>query len=167
MKLTKNDFKDIPQLSALIKAVDNIDAEYANRVSDEIYKYQPFFLSVLLGYRLDTKPEELDELMRVYFMIWEYFKSKPYVKTKKITEAFFERAEKKHIDMLKYSEGEPNESARKKVFSNDLENLQSKGLWTAVLLKFEDREALLKMEKESKVIILIGIKSFIECFENL
>ena len=167
MKFTQKDFDETTELAALIGKIDNMDAEYVNTVTDDIFIKQPFFLSVLLGYRLDVLPIELEEIMRIYFLIWEYFKSNPNVQTRMVKQAYFEKIQLRNIQMLKYCEGEPSQHDKLKVFSHDLQKLQSKSLLAAVLFRFDNRLVLSKMDGEKKGFVLIGIKSFIECFETI
>ncbi|WP_423128092.1 hypothetical protein [Gaoshiqia sp. Z1-71] len=167
MKFTQKDYDETGQLAELIKKIDHIDPAYVNTVSDEIFQRQPFFLSVLLGYQFDVSMEALEEIMKVYFLIWEYFRSNPNVQKKQVTQAFFEKNQAKNIGMLKYSEGEPNEREKMKVYFYDLQKLKSKALWTAVLYRCDSRPVLQKMNTEIKGIILIGMKSFIDCFETI
>jgi len=137
-----------------------------NAISDEIYKKKPFFLIVLLGYNFDITPVELEELMKVYFLIWEYFKDNQNVQARKITEQQFEKIQDRNIGMLRYADGESTDQ-RKVLYENDLQNLKSKALWTAILFRFNDRLDLIKMDPETKGMILIGIRTFIECFETV
>jgi hypothetical protein len=167
LKITDQDLNEVKELAGLLVKIDNIDEKYAHEISDEIFKQQPFFLSVLMGYYLDTTPEELEEIMKIYFLIWEYFKQQKSLPTKKVTEAYYEKIQNRNIQMLKYAEGEPKQSEVMKIYSNDLLNLKSKALLTAVLFRFNNRPVLLKMDEKKKGIITFGIKSFIECFETI
>jgi len=167
MNITQNDYNETTELAALIYRIDNIDAEYVNKTSDEIFKQQPFFLNVLIGFRLDTSPEELEEFMKIFFLIWEYFRQNKNVQIKQVSVSFFERIQNRNIQMLQYVEGEHGENAGMKIYGNDLQNLKSKALFTAVLFRYNNRPVLLKMDDNKKGIILIGIKSFIECFETI
>ena len=51
--------------------------------------------------------------------------------------------------------------------SYDFENIKSRSLLAAVLLRYSERPVIAKMDEQMKGHIFIGIKSFIECFENL
>ncbi|MEJ7736094.1 MAG: hypothetical protein WKF97_01595 [Chitinophagaceae bacterium] len=113
MEITDNDLSEVTEVTVLANKIDNIDAEYVNSTSDEIFQRQPFFLTVLLGYRLDTTPIELEEIMKIYFLIWEYFRPYSNVQTKKVTEDYFETIQSKHIDMLQYAEGEIEDKKNK------------------------------------------------------
>jgi hypothetical protein len=167
MDFTQNDFDETLQLSKYLKKIDHIDIGYVNLVSDEIFSSQPFFLTVLMGCRLDVLPEELDEIMKVYFLILEYFKNRKHVRTNKISKSHFEKVQERNIKMLHYSEGEPTQKDKAEIYSDNLQNLRSKALWAAVLFRFQRRPVLHKMNEEKRGVILIGIKTFIECFETI
>ena len=164
MKFTQNDFNEIPLLARVEKRIDTIDSTNVNSILDDIYKKQPFLLSVLLGYNLDITPIELEELMKVYFLIWEYFKDNQNVQNRKVTEQLFEKIHNRNIGMLRYAEGESTDQSAI-LYSSDLQNLRSKALLTAILLRFNNRPDLVSMDMKTKGMILIGIKTFIECFE--
>ncbi|GAF05992.1 hypothetical protein [Saccharicrinis fermentans] len=167
LNFTDNDFKEARAIAELIKKIDQIDADYVNSVSDEIYKLQPFYLTVLLGHRLDVSMEELEEIMKIYFLVWEYFRLKPNLQRKQVTESLYSKIQKRNLEMLKYSEGELKDIDKKEVYSYDLQNLKSKSLLTAIMYRFKERRMLINMDFEKKGAIMIGIKSFIECFEML
>ncbi len=164
LNFTENDYSETSELAGLITKIDAIDAAYVNRVSDEIFKHQPFFLTVLLGYRADISMEELEEMMKIYFLTWEYFKSNQNLPKKKVTQNKFEKVQRKNMSMLRYSEGE-SEKSRDKIYTNELQNLKSKSLWAAIHFRFEKRPVLKNMNSGNKGIILIGLFSFIQCFE--
>ncbi len=167
MKITRKDYNELKELAELLSKIDRIDSEYVKTISAEIFKQQPFFLAILMGYSLDVSPEELEEIMKIYFLIWEYFKSKNKVLNKKVTETYFEKIHSRNIKMLKYVEGEHTQQDKTNIYSDDLQNLESKALLTSILLRYNNRPVLIKMDETSKGIILLGIKSFIECFETI
>ena len=73
----------------------------------------------------------------------------------------------KNIQMLKYSEGESSLQDMSLVFTDDLQNLKSKALFGAIILKVLENPVLSAMDMQLKGYILIDIKSFIECFESI
>lgn len=164
---TQNDFTETGILAESIKKIDQIDSDYVNSISDEIFRCQPFFLSVLLGHRVDVSMEELDEIIKIYFLVWEFFRLKPNIQTKKLTESNFNKILNRNIQMLKYSEGESEEKDKIEIFSYDLQNLKSKSLMSSVFFRFNERPTLMNMEIQKKGSIMIGIKSFIECFDTI
>ena len=167
MHFKQNDFSEAKDLAKVQIKIDNIDAEYVDLISDEIFQKQPFFLTTLLGYRFDVTPIELEEIMKIYFLIWEYFRTNKKVQTIKVTETYFETILNTNIALLQYIDGELDEDEKTRIYSSHLSNLKSKALFTAVLYRYSERPVLIKMEEEKRAIILLGIKSFIECFETI
>jgi len=39
------------------------DFDYANNITDELYRYQPFILSTIMGYKMDVAMEDLPDLI--------------------------------------------------------------------------------------------------------
>jgi 6-pyruvoyl-tetrahydropterin synthase len=167
MDFTQNDFTEVKDLAKVQIMIDNIDIEYINAVSEEISKKQPFFLIVVMGFKHDTTFLELEELIRVFFLIWEYFRTNKKVQTIKVTEEHFETVLNKNAAMLQYADGELDVTERMKIFSSNLSNLKSKALLTAVFFRFNEKPVLQKMNQRKKGLIFINIKSIIECFETI
>lgn len=167
MKLTPTNFNETAEIAELMRKIEGFNKDYVFSVSDEIFQRQPFFLSVLLGYKFDVNPTELEEIMKIYFLIWEYFRNNKNVQTKKVTVADFENVEFRYIEMLKYIDGESSKKGKDKLYSHDIEKVKSKPLLTAVLFRLNTRPVLIKMDEQIRGIVLIGIRSFIECFEKI
>lgn len=167
MNITNNDKIEVNRISELIIKVDKIDAEYVNKISSEIYQYQPFLLSILIGYKDDLRLEELEEVMKIYFIIWEQFKEINIIKSKKLTEQQFDRLHERNIELLKYLDRETESKEQLDVILSDLNNLESKALLTGIHFRFDSQSTLVKMDKRKKGIILIGLKSIIDCFEEI
>lgn len=162
----KNEDQGMSEIVALMNKIDNIGPEYVNTVSAEMFQYQPFFVTVLVGYRTDVSLDELEEMMKIYFLIWEYFGKNPGVRVTQITEKNFEAVQLRHIKMLKDAQGGLPD-ARRELYANDWDYVKSKSLAAMIVLRIRERPVLAKMDKEKRGIILVGIKSFIECFEAL
>ena len=166
MYLSEQDYNDAENVAGLMSKIEKMDEEYFHQISDEIYKYQPFFLTVLLGYRSDISMDELGEIMNSYFLIWEYFKPNNAIRAKKVTKSDFENIQMKNLQMLKYSEGEPTLQEMSIVFKDDLQNIKSKALLGVISLKILENPVLSEMDIQFKGKFLIDIKCFIECFES-
>ncbi len=164
MNFSENDYSETKEMARLLKKIDTIDAKYVDATTDEMYQYQPFLLSILLGYQHDLKLTEVDEIMKIYFTIWEHFKARKNIQAKKITEEQFESFEKTHLHFFQYLEGS---DARDKDFAitSDIENQPSKALLAAILLRFNTRPVLLSMDEYERGIIIIGLRSSVDCFE--
>jgi hypothetical protein len=162
-----NDLNELDRVAMLIKGIDQISAAEAERMMDEMCLQQPFFLSVLLGYRFDTSPGEFNELITIFLLIWAYFRQCENIKTHKLTQAYFEDVQLRHLQMLKYAEQESNEEDRQFVFKSNLDRLKSKVLYAVVHMRIIESVEFYKMKSEDKGLILIGIKSLVECFETI
>lgn len=167
MELSQSEINEANEVADLMFKIDNWDADYITSLSSEILQYQPYFLSVLAGVRVEVTEEELEEILKIYFLIWEFFRENKNVLEKKVTEAYFNKVLEKQVGMLRYMEGEPTQKEKGKVVSYDFEKIKSRSLLAAVLLRYSERPVIAKMDEQMKGHIFIGIKSFIECFENL
>lgn len=165
LHFTQNDFNEIEIVAGLLKKIDKIDSEEALLLFDEMHKEQPFLLSVLLGYHFDVTPIELEEIIKVYFLIWLYFKKIQPGKRNLISETQFTIIQNRNIEMLKYTDGESNESDKLEIYGADIQHIKSKALLTAILFRWNERPTLQQMNITAKGAVLIGAKSFIECFE--
>lgn len=166
MQFTQNDFDDTSKVARCIHKVDNMDAAYINKISDEIYECQPFFLTVYLGYRLDVSLLELDEILKIAFLIWEYFRDNDRVRTIKITESQYNKVMNKNMKMLADSKN-TSVPTKLKTYELDIQNLRSKALLMAIFARFFERPTLKTLDQKTSGILQVGLKSFIEVFENI
>jgi hypothetical protein len=166
MKITNQDIAQVPSISEISEKLDRIDEKYMIHESDLIVEHQPFFMSLIIGYSIDFKPTELEEIMKLILMIWEYFKVEHKFSYKKVTENQFERAQKRNIDLLAYIEGEIREKEKMSVMSSDLGHLKSKALLTGILFRINTKDGFKTVSQTNREIILIGMKSLIECMEE-
>jgi len=167
MIISKEDKKESLLVAQLIKKIELIDEKYVNEASDIISQKQPFLISLILGYRFDLKENELEEIMKIIFLIWEFFKNHSQIEQIKVSESQFMRIQQRNIHMLKYFEGEQGKNAKMEFISTDLENFNSKSLLTGIIFQFNEKIALLDMQNETRGIILVGLKSLIDCFEEI
>jgi hypothetical protein len=167
MTIAKEGEKEILRVGQLLEKIESIDRVYLNKESDVVYQQQPFVISLLLGYRVDLEELEFEEMTKVILLIWEFFKNEQRIKQVKISESQFERIHRRNVYMLKYFEGEIGEVAKMQLVSSDFENLRSKSLLTGVLAQFDQKATFLDMNRETRGIVIIGLKSLIECFEEI
>jgi hypothetical protein len=78
ISLSDRDFSEVTDIGRLLNKIDKIkiNEDYINTTSEEIYKYQPFLISILLGDYIDMEIHEVEETMKMYYILWEYFKDK-------------------------------------------------------------------------------------------
>ncbi len=96
-------------------------------------------LSIILGYKLDLKPNEHGAIIKIIFMIWEYFKNKV---NKAINEKQFEIVHRNTAYFYKYLEDEELEVERENLIRNDINSIKSKSLLTALLYRFRTEKSL-------------------------
>lgn len=167
MEISKKHIDETVKISAIVNRIDKMDVVYADSETDIIFHQQPFLISLILGYRLDFKMSEVEEIIKVIFIVWEYYKDNQKVKRIKITESQFERKQLGNIYMLKYFEGEPGEEAKSQFVASDLDHFNSKGLLASLFFRFDTQDVFLKMPTQTRAILLLGMKSLIECFEEI
>ena len=167
MNISEQDKIETIKISEIINKIDKIDNDYFNKITDEMNQYQPFLSSMLLGYQFDLKPEEHGEIIKIGFLIWEYFRENKNIRNKKLTEQHFEKIQKRNIGLLKYLEGESDPVELLNITGSDLDHLKSKALLTGIFYRFNTQAVLVKMDAPTKGTILIGMKSVIECFEEI
>ena len=126
LDISESDKIEIEQLRPILDNINNIDLATADKIMDEIYHNQPFMLSVILGFRFDLLPEEHGEVIKMGMIIWEFFKDKNGIKTKRVTQKQFERLQKRNIYLLKYLEGEPDQFDKLNITAIDMNKVKSK-----------------------------------------
>lgn len=167
MDFTSEDFKQTEQVANIIRFCDKADMVQLGKIVDDIYKYQPFVISMFLGYKDDMNPYQHDEILRVLIIIWLFFKSNKNVERRKINVALFEKKQKQNVQFLQYLDGEPSNEAQLLTTGLNLGQLKSKALFTAVLFKIKEGKTLKNLEQHTSAIIILGMKSLIEAFEHV
>jgi len=124
------------------------DFDWAGTVTDELFIYQPFLLSMLMGYQFDLSASELEEALVLYTAVWEHYKVNPKVKNKAVTETRFDHF---HDNYMR----------------ERIENESGTVLLAVILERFASRPVLRRMEIQTKAALVTGIKSRIACFEEL
>jgi hypothetical protein len=167
--VSAKDMADTKRIAGIITKIDNQqnDLAFANWVTDEIYQHQPFLLSVMMGYKIDLPPEPLAELVKLYIVVWEYFKDAPNVRNVRITQQQYEKAESLQIATLQTLERLASRKQKDTVITNDLNKVTSKALVALMFTEFKERKALNALDPHTKGILLVGLKSFIQCFEDI
>lgn len=163
LEFSKQDFEKADDVLEILARIDKIDARYVHRESDQLHRYQPFLISLLLGDNADLAALEVEAMMKTYFLLWEYYKNRKNIK---LTETAFEAKYQKNTHFFKFLEVESKEDIGK-VYKSDLEQVKSKALLAAILHRFTTRPVLVAMKHEPKTSVLIGVKSLIECFDDI
>lgn len=69
--MKKTDAADIKEVKRITAMIDHITPDYVNQTSDNLYKHQPFLISLVLGDQVDLSPLEAEEMLKFYLMLWE------------------------------------------------------------------------------------------------
>ena len=101
-KVSAQEQADVKRIEVIYAEIENNlnNPAYANKVTDEIYKYQPFILSVLMGYKMDIQLQELEPLVKLYLLIWLFYRDQKSVKNIPITPDRYMIAEEATVRML-------------------------------------------------------------------
>jgi len=165
MEITKREILETEFVGALIKEVDKIGLKEASEISDRIVKNQPFIMSLLIGYKFDIEEEQLNDIMKMLFVIYLYFERKTDISKNQINAKEFKRFEKTNTQFLKYFSGESTRERQLETNEQYLSNLNYKSLFTGVLFMSNTQIGLKKMNAETKGIVILGMKTLIDCLE--
>lgn len=165
MEITKRDIVETEFVGELINKVDKIGLTEASEISDRIVRYQPFIMSLLIGFKFDVKEEQLNDIMKMLFVIYLYFERKTDISKKQINSKQFERYKKRNIQFLKYFSGEPTKENQLETNQQYLSNLNYKSLFTGILFMSNTRKGLKRMNSETRGIVILGMKTLIDCLE--
>lgn len=167
--IAEKEIADTRRLAGIITNVEKKqnDFDFANQVTDDIYHHQPFLLSTIMGYKMDLPSAPLEALVKLYIILWEYFKSEPNVRKVAITQQQYEKAEDLQISMMQTLDRLSSAKQKDAAITNDLNKSTSKALLALIFREFKERKALKDLDQQTKAILLIGIKSFIHCFGEI
>jgi len=149
-----------------MKEIDNVDLIEASKISERIVKKQPFIMSLLIGYKFDVKEEQLNEIMKMLFIIFLFFEKQTKIDKYQINPIDFESHQKKNIKFLKYFSTEPNKETQVKSNELYLSNLRFKSLFTGILMMSNTSVNFRTLSPELRGIIIIGMKTLIDCLET-
>ena len=165
--LTEQDFKDVDKVGKIFKEVEKSNTAELESIVDEIATYQPILISIFMGHNEQLKLEELDEVIRDFIVLWKYFSVHPKCKKARITEKLINEKDNKNIRFMQYLLGEPSKEERDLATAIDLANMKSKALMTGFLLKYNENNVLKNMNRQLWGGLVLGLKSLIECFEEI
>jgi hypothetical protein len=169
MEITDKDVNDTRIVQKLIAKVENGDLLEVSEISDRIVKNQPFIMSLLIGYKFDLEEEveeALGEVMQMLFVIYLFFEESTKINKKQVSAREFEKAQNRNMKFLKYFSGEQSDKDRLEANRQFLASLRCKSLLAGILAMSNTQVGLNKLSGELKGIILIGMKTLIDCLES-
>lgn len=143
------------------------DKPYIRLLLDEIRVYQPFLGSCMLGYTVDFKGAEADAVFMLHLLLWAAYRDKPACRKTAITESRYNKTMNRNIFFFKYLEKEEGAPAFNDAVTEDLQK-NNHGIQIAFInLCIKQWPSLANLNNEKRNEVIIGIKSFVECFEEL
>jgi hypothetical protein len=160
---------DVLQIAAIKAEMENRmnDFDYANNITDELFRYQPFILSTIMGYKMDVPMDDLPYLINLYVLIWLFYKERNNVRKIKITEEQFAKQETRFISLLKKYEATTSAVEKDRLVNEDLENASSKALNTILIMELKENTVLQRLNRESQGAVLAGYNVIIKCFDEI
>ncbi|TAJ03429.1 hypothetical protein DMA11_24130 [Marinilabiliaceae bacterium JC017] len=163
MKIRAKDYNDAEKVTKIITDIEKLSLSDRIKIVDEINVYQPFLISLFLGYKDKLDKNDLGEFIIDIIIVWRFFSDNQQVKKKKITPELYREIDRKNFEMLNYLSGETSEKTKRDITEMDLSTLDSKALLTGVFYRYKRRNALRNIHME----LIIGLKALIECFERI
>ena len=129
------------------------DFAWANQITDELMVHQPFLASMMAGYKFDLPPQEMDEVLKLYVAVWEFFKTDPIAKVTAITESQFDRLHTFNVNLM--------------TKNDSVDGATISVLLSVIIQRFGTRPTFKQMNVQKLGALIVGIKSTIECFQEL
>lgn len=150
-----------------LKRLEQNDISLFNQLSDELNTHQPIVLSIMLSLPEKHPIPIVDELMKLYLLVWSHFRSDPACMKYQLSENAFATAYKRNINLLKYLEGETHQSEKTKITQSNLLKVKSLDLLTVISHCFDQWSQLKQLSITNKRLDLLGLKTLIESFATL
>ena len=166
MKFKEQDYLEVEEVHEILNRTNRLGQEDMERICDRMVSYQPFMMSLLLGYQVDLPKDAFEDVFKIVLAIYLYFERLFDLTTYQILERDFEEHHNINIAFLKYLEGESDKENILLLEEKDLSKIQSKALLTGVIMMLNEQTGCKRMNDEQKGIIYIGMKSLIECLEQ-
>ena len=163
MKLAKLHYRDENFIGKLFKDMDLENPAFIKSRLDEIYQKQPLLHSILLDYKGEFSQKEYKEIVNVYLIIWNYYRSVRNLK--EITPGFYFELVTKNMERHPLYVADPGSSGKIDFDAFDLKDTDPDIIFMVVWIRFTSIRALKMIKVEKKHKILIEMKSLIECFE--
>jgi hypothetical protein len=168
-KISTQEQTDVKQIAAIKAEIESRmnDFDYANNITNELFRYQPFILSTIMGYKMDVAMEDLPDLINLYVLIWLFYRDKKNVRKVQITEQQYSKQESRFVAMLKKYETTISTAAKNKMIDDDLNSFSSKSLYATLVSECRENEILDRLNRESGGAVYAGYITLIKCFDEI
>jgi hypothetical protein len=167
LHIDQKDLKDMAKVELLIRMIDSQDQAYFGKVLDEMHQFQPFLLSVLLGYQFDLTPLQHEKAIKIFALIWEYFADRENLRKKQIREENLEHSLANNIRTLERFGKETSSQSKNAVLADDMARINAKGLYMAIFHMVSSDKVFETMGIRERAYLLMGLKNIIECMEAM
>ena len=166
MQLSEKDHQEIKVVQEILQHIADMNTAEAEEISDRIVAHQPFMMSMLLGFRIDFEPDQLEGIFGMMLIIYLFFERCTDIAAVQITEGDMDIKQQKNIDIMLACDQEQNVLAQDQLSKEQFANLHSRALLAGVLGLLNEDPELAKMENHLRGILLCGMQSLIECLED-
>lgn len=165
--LNNKDAADARKLDKIFAKIEIITISEVDKVTDEINKYQPLMIRLIMAYYREFGGSMiLETLIKNILIMWEFFKDNKAVKGKTITEAMFNSRLSKIMQFFetldKYSGLEKLE-----LTIDDFSTIKHKLLMIRMLERFRSNEYLTQLSNTQRNQLLIETRCMIDCLASL
>jgi hypothetical protein len=160
---------EIEHFRAILASEKRIDADelgYMEELLNEILECQPFMASMMLGFHHDLKPAESDAVIRIFLIIWSFYRKYPAVRINPLTEARYEEVLLRNLKRVEYAGGEEDQEQFRQVIRLDVNGMKSKSLYTIIVHRFDTLQILKEIEIMEKGQLWMGTKALIDCLDD-
>lgn len=154
-------------LKTLQRLVDN-DEAFFHELTDEIGIYQPFIIPMMLA--LPEKKfsmEVCSDWMRLYLLVWSYFRKFPSVKMKELSdEAYYEKYNEQ-INIVKSIGAEQDPVEKIRIGQKNVLEIKSLYLFTLIFGCTQEWPNLMALQKQDSFNELMHLKSLIMALDEI
>lgn len=167
MEITEKNKAEAREILAIMERVDRMDAAARNQTGTEIARFQPVILGVFNSRRSELSLDEQAEVLRLCFIIWEYFKIRKPLREVKITPSQYLRYRSNETAFINYlAKEEPVQGKR----AEDLafSAIHSRVLWTAIIRRSYQSKVLQDIIGRNPAgLYLLDLRALIKCFDEI
>jgi len=167
LHIENKDLKNLAKVDSLIRMIDLQDQAYFEKVLDEMHLFQPFLLSVLLGYQFDLTPLQHEKVIKIFTLIWAYFSDHENLRKKQVREEDLEDRLAGNLRTLQRFEKETTTDGKNTIFTEDMARINATGLYAAIFHMVGSDKVFDNMGVRDRTCLAIGLKNIIECIEAL
>jgi len=165
--INKKDLKDTAKVASLIRMIELQDQVYFLKVLDEMHEFQPFLLSVLIGYQYDLTPLQHEKVIKIFALIWEYFGDHENLRKKQIRESDLKQIVAGSLHTLQSYDKETSTDGKNAAFNEDMARINATKLYLAIFYLINSDKEFDNMGVIERTYLAMGLKHIIECIEAL